>query len=179
MTHSSPWPVQWPGHQLRQRKAGHDASVPPCSTRSPVCQFRQSHVMCGQTMMSVTLVLVLSVKLANSDIKLETCSSSHQVTALDLFSRHSCQPRQEIVQLEVPSDMNIVQVCNNFAPSEAKRLTYNWRVKLPRDLASRRKLHQVTQSLLRSSRPMWPWRGAPAPALTTRVTSVRLMITKW
>merc|ERR1719341_1174066 len=61
-------------------------------------------------MISVTLVLVLSVKLANSDIKLETCSSSHQVTALDLFSRHSCQPRQEIVQLEVPSDMNIVQV---------------------------------------------------------------------
>ena len=119
MTHSSPWPVQWPGHQLRQRKAGHDASVPPCSTRSPVCQFRQSNVMCGQTMMSVTLVLVLSVKLANSDIKLETCSSSHQVTALDLFSRHSCQPRQEIVQLEVPSDMNIVQVCYIFAPSGA------------------------------------------------------------
>ena len=96
--------------------------MPLCPPAAPgvlsVSKFRQSYVMCGQTMMSVVLVvLVLSVKLANSDIKLETCSSSHQVTALDLFSRHSCQPRQEIVQLEVPSDMNIVQVCYILAPS--------------------------------------------------------------
>ena len=80
--------------------------------------FRQSSVMCGQGMMSVALLLVLtSAKLVNSDFKLETCSSHHQVTALDIFSKHSCQPRQEIVQLEVPSDMNIVQVRYIFAPS--------------------------------------------------------------
>ena len=67
--------------------------------------------MCGQEMMSVALLVFTCVNLVNSDIELKTCSSQHQVTALEMFTKHSCQPRQVIVQLEVPSDMNIVQVC--------------------------------------------------------------------
>ena len=72
--------------------------------------------MCAREMLSALVLVVTCVKLANSDVKLETCTPSHQVTALELFSKHSCQPRQEVVQLELPSDLNIVQVRLTHAP---------------------------------------------------------------
>ena len=38
------------------------------------------------------------------------CSNKHQQTAFDVHNQHRCNPREELVRLEVPSDGSVIQV---------------------------------------------------------------------
>ena len=38
------------------------------------------------------------------------CSNKHQQTAFEVHNQHRCNPREELVRLEVPSDGSVIQV---------------------------------------------------------------------
>ena len=38
------------------------------------------------------------------------CSSNHQQTAIELHTQHRCNTREELVELELPSDGSVIQV---------------------------------------------------------------------
>ena len=69
----------------------------------------------------VLQILVVLVKLGNvkwydSDQfefgQFGQCSNMHQRTAFDVHTRHRCNTRVEVVELELPSDGSVIQVCH-------------------------------------------------------------------
>ena len=38
------------------------------------------------------------------------CSSNHQQRAIELHTQHRCNTREELVELELPSDGSVIQV---------------------------------------------------------------------
>ena len=57
-------------------------------------------------------LIIVKLTFVNSDDKLGVCSSSHQISALDVQKAHGCEPRHELIQIEIPPNSNIIQVQN-------------------------------------------------------------------
>ena len=67
----------------------------------------------------VLQILIVSVKLGNVKWydseqfefgQFGQCSNMHQRTAFEVHSRHRCNTREEVVELELPSDSGVIQV---------------------------------------------------------------------
>merc|ERR1719419_1017572 len=55
-------------------------------------------------------LVIVKLTFVNSDEKLGVCSSSHQISALDVQKAHGCEPRHELIQIEIPPQSSIIQM---------------------------------------------------------------------
>ena len=114
----------------------------------------------------VLQILIVSVKFGNVKWydseqfefgQFGQCSNMHQRTAFDVHSRHRCNTREEVVELELPPDGGVIQLCH------LRMSGYKWCM----IVFHRWYPHKSA------------WRGAPDHAWTTPAIHAHHWTTEW